>query len=84
MSGLGATGFSGAGAGAGAFVTGVCVNSMELSCSCKRAAWCFNSSVVGSADGIVGTAFGVFVAGDVVSAFDEMPVAVVTGGFGAT
>ena len=80
MSGLGAAGFS----GAGSFVAGASVNNIELSCSCKRAARCFNSSVVGSADGTVGTVFGgCCAAGDVVSVFDEMLVAGVTGGFAA-
>src|SRR5260370_20534741 len=79
MSGLGAAGFS----GAGSFVAGASVNNIELSCSCKRAACCFNSSVVGSADGTVGTVFGGCCAGDVVSVFDEMLAAGVTGGFAA-
>src|SRR5260370_40120789 len=79
MSGLGAAGFS----GAGSFVAGASVNNIELSCSCKRAACCFNSSVVGSADGTVGTVFGGCCAGEVVSVFDEMLAAGVTGDFAA-
>lgn len=79
MSGLGVAGFS----GAGSFVAGASVNSIELSCSCKRAACCFNSSVEGSAVGTVGTVFGGCCAGDVVSLFDEMLAAGVTGGFAA-
>src|SRR5260370_14870275 len=79
MSGLGAAGFS----GAGSFVAGASVNNIELSCSCKRAACCFNSSVVGSADGSVGTVFGGCCVGDVVSVFDEMLASGVTGGFAA-
>lgn len=79
MSGLGAAGFC----GAGSFVAGASVNNIELSCSCKRAACCFNLSVVGSADGTVGTVFGGCCAGDEVSVFDEMLASGVTGGFAA-
>src|SRR4029077_2868338 len=80
MSCLGAVGFS----GVGAFVAGASVNNMELSCSCKRAVCCFSSSVVGFADGIVGMVCGDCCAGDVVSVFDEVLAAGVTGGFEAT
>src|SRR6516165_1374168 len=80
MSCLGAVGFS----GAGAFVAGASVNNMELSCSCKRAVCCFSSSVEEFADGIAGMVCGGCCAGDVVSVFDGVLAAGVTGGFEAT
>ena len=68
MSGRGAAGFS----GERCFAGGASVNNMELSCSCRRAVCCFNSSVVGSADGVVGMAFGGAGAWGLVSIFAEV------------
>src|SRR5271165_259124 len=59
------------GSGGDCFAAEVCVNRRVPSCSCKRAACCFNSSVVGFTAGMVASALVVCSVADLVSILAE-------------